>query len=638
MSVDLYSMLMGYAKKNKNPFVNIDEFQVFLKQYAKSFGPGMNEWNLWTQNTDAKFMEEVTAFIDAGVCELHVHRKARYAYLPKCAIALAQSVWGDAIEPYEELERATPFPNELSFGFSPPETSFIVLKVMDLAGYIEQICVEKDAGNAIQEAIIRIDFPGQLSSMLFPSTALDGELLCAALFRIRYYLHKSGNLKFVQQKLDLNFRGREEYPRDILNKLAQTPRDVITDIVAGGEASYLLWKLCCELIKDDTCGKSSLSVDDGIIAQAICIIEQYNTFYGKIEKERKNRRAALEDLLLCFDQAPCIYNLGQVINFTDANQTPLFSSYTSKELDIWLKEKTTPISSGVVPPIVAVTDKKNETWFIKKEKVALVCLRLLIDAQYLVKNAVIEQWEALLEQYQRDPSMDNDQTFETLLSRLVNSLIPPLAAIFRYKMLPLLAIEQDGSEIQHQFARLFSSSTGKLLHISTILFLDRKALLNETLERLPFWHSMPSIVKLIVFMRNLHKQPPSASPARTASNTVNGAPLTFHEVYKKFEAELVPEDYTLDWYLVHLYQMWAKLLNESDRRHLLQDVNYLLRTYVRRHAAFLKPDQVNESFLEENAVNFIEGVPALMHLHDNSLTLYAKLYIIKMLRSTHRNR
>jgi hypothetical protein len=83
--------------------------------------------------------------------------------------------------------------------------------------------------------------------------------------------------------------------------------------------------------------------------------------------------------------------------------------------------------------------------------------------------------------------------------------------------------------------------------------------------------------------------------------------------------------------------MWAKLLDENDRRHLLQDVNYLLRIYVRRHAAFLKPDQVNESFLEENAENFIAGVPALKYLHNNSLTMYVKLYIIKMLRGSRHN-
>jgi hypothetical protein len=634
MAVDLYSMLMGYAKKSKSPYVVIDEFQVFIKQYAEHFGSGMNEWSLWAKDTDAKFKEEIASFVAAGTCEIQIRRKIRYVYLPQCAIALIQSAWNEAIEPGQDFEtRAMPFPNELSCDFSLPEASLLVIKVANLVAHLEKIR-EEQTSDDVPKAIIKLEFPGELGSILFPATALDSELLCAALFRIRYYLLKNGNQEFVQQKLSIDFSGREEYPRDILNKLSKMPRAMIADIAEGGDGSYLLWQLCCELIRDDTSGKNSLSADDVVISQALSIIEQYNILYNKIRKMRKYKKEALDDLLLCFDQAPFIFNLGQVINFKDANQVPLLSRYSEKELDTWLKTITTPVSGGEVPLLIAVTDKSNERWFVRKERVHSVCLRLLLYAQDLIRNAIIEQWEAILEQCQRDPAMDSDQAFETLLTRLLTSLIPPLAAMLRYRLLPLLAVgEPHSAESQREFAKLFSSNTGKLLNISAILFLRREALVKEALARLPFWHSVPILVKLVAFVQNLRKKLEPAAPE--VSNTDNEAPLTFLSVYKKFETELVPQGYTLDWYLVHLYQMWAKLLYESDRRNLLQDVNYLLRGYVRRHFALIRPEQVDEYFLEESAVNFIEGVPALQHLHDNSLTLYVKLYIIKTLRKTH---
>jgi hypothetical protein len=634
MAVDLYSMLMGYAKKSKSPHIEIDEFEIFLKQYAEHFGSGMNEWSQWAKDTDAKFKEEIASLVAKGLCEIQTRRKIRYVYLPKCAIALIQSAWNEAIEPGEDFEaRAMPFPNELSCDFSMPESSILVLKVANLVAHLEKIREEQTSADA-PKAIVRLEFTGELGSILLPATALDSELLCAALFRIRYYLLKNGNQEFVQQKLSIDFSGREEYPRDILTKLSKMPRAVIADIEEGGDGSYLLWQLCCELIRDDTSGKSSLSADDVVISQAISIIGQYNVLYNKISNTRKNKKEALEDLLLCFDRAPFIFDLGQVINFKDANGVPLLSRYTDKELDAWLKTITTPVA-GEVPLLISVTDKTSERWFIKKDKVHSVCLRLLLDAQDLVRNAIIEQWEALLEQCQRDPAMDSDISFETLLTRLLTSLIPPLAAILRYRLLPLLAIDESHSAgSQHEFAKLFNSNTGKLLNISAILFLRRETLVKETLARLPFWHSVPILVKLVAFTRNLRKKTPKPA-APTVSNTGNEAPLTFQAVYKKFAAELVPQNYTLDWYLVYLYQMWAKLLNEKDQQNLLQDVNYLLRIYVRRHAALIRPEQMDEYFLEESAMNFIQSVPALQHMHDNSLTLYVKLYIIKTLRKTH---
>jgi hypothetical protein len=131
------------------------------------------------------------------------------------------------------------------------------------------------------------------------------------------------------------------------------------------------------------------------------------------------------------------------------------------------------------------------------------------------------------------------------------------------------------------------------------------------------------------------KQTPAAlhgSRSGSESNVVKEKPPTFQMVCKQLEAKMVPQGQSLDGYLAKLCERWARLLKEKDRKNLIEDVNSLVRDRIRRSARMLKPAQVTEDYLSGLASDLIQSFPALQHLQENSLELYVKLYVIKLLR------
>jgi hypothetical protein len=620
--VDLYSLLWAYANKAHTPTIKISIFVDFIGKYARQHVTEQPEWEVWMRNTLAKFWEEVPALVSAGKCLVQGVASDRFIFLTQYYTAMIALAYKE-----ENNSSLSPFPDERGLKIQIPDEQITTLRLKeDLADYL-------DKTEAAHAPIIKLDLSNRGSLLILASMVPYG-LLEAAFLKIRFYLMIPGKRDLALQKLTALFPGQEEYPQNLLDSLIQSSNTLIKEFEESGDNSHLFWIHTCDFIRNDISNKTTKSSEDITLLQTLAIIEQFNIFFYGKAKQRKAKEEAFEKLSSHLTRPPYIYNMGDILKFVGHDGRLLLEYYSNKELDEFLAKKTgAPLDQ--VPELIAITDAKKEQWFVLKTLFPLVCVKQLQDARTSIGSSIIEHWLKLLQHYQTEPAMEHDSEFKDALIQYLRSQTPTLAAMLEYKRLARLFSEMQSTQNGYtEFAELFDKHTGKLLGLNEILLVKRRTLLSETRSRLPFWYSLPLFVKLVRLFRGKEKPKQSSTPMPTPSPTVKKEkPLTFYMVCMQFEEALVPPGQTVDSYLTRLWDRWAKLIKDEDRKNLREDVNALVRDRIRRTARLLKPVQITESYLSQTSSELIQGSPALKQLQNNSLELYIKLYLIKLLKN-----
>jgi hypothetical protein len=623
--VDLYSLLWAYVNKTHTPTIKVNVFVDFIRNYARQHVMEQPEWEVWMRNTLAKFWEDIPALVDAGKCVIRGTTTDRFIFLTQyhaAMIALAYKKENDS--------SLSPFPDERGLKMQIPAEQLTTIRLEeDFADYL-------DKTDATHTPIIKLGLSKRLGSILILDSMIPHRLLEIAFLKIRFYLLRSDNRDFALQKLTALFHEQEEVLQNLLDSLMQSSNTLIKKFEEQEDSSYLFWIHLCRFIRNDLDNKTTMSSEDITLLQTITIIERLNSFFNTKSKQRKIKEKAFEELISYFMRSPYLYTMGDIIKFVGHDGKLLLEYYSDKELAEFMAQKTA-LPSEHVSELVVLTDIKREQWFVSKTMFPLACVQQLQDARASIGTSIIEHWLKLLQRYQIEPAMEHDSKFKEALIQHLRIHAPILAAMLEYKQLSLLFCETQSTENGYEeFAQLFDKQTGKLLDLNKILPLKRRELLSEARSRLPFWYSFPLFIKLVMFFSKKGKPKQTSVPAPTSAPTATikkEKTLTFYMVCMQFEDMLVPPGQTLDNYLTKLWERWARLIKEEDRKNLREDVNSLVRDRIRRTARLLKPTQITETYLSQTSSELIQGSSALQQLRNNSLELYIKLYLIKLLKN-----
>ena len=99
------------------------------------------------------------------------------------------------------------------------------------------------------------------------------------------------------------------------------------------------------------------------------------------------------------------------------------------------------------------------------------------------------------------------------------------------------------------------------------------------------------------------------------------------------ESELVPVSSTLDRELESYRHQWNHLLGKNSSENLTDDVNALIRDYVRRVLRTIKSNGVTRDRIQSLAETLVK-TPSMQKIHDHdALLMYTQLYMIKMIKS-----
>jgi hypothetical protein len=648
-AADLHSILRMYANKLRAPTFPIEGFIGYLEKFAKHYALERPEFAHWATETSRKVWDVLPALADEGKCPLATDERGTHVTVSQYYVDLLHQIYR-SLEDTPEL----PFPDEASLKLSlPPDQYRTITLDLDFNAFMGR---PDEPG----PPIVKVVLPESAGSLLLVPAMVPRKLLELCMVKIRHYLRAHNNKDYTMHKLAPAFQGRESVLKDALNQLLTRPFDSLNELEKGGDSSYTFWAYFTSLAKNDIRKKNDKLPEDIAALQSALVVEVFNNFYKNRAQKEREAETALRNLENQLDKPPYYYSLDEIVRFTDSRGVPLLGQFSREQLDVYMKVATTGGDQLAMPELLVLHGLKGERWFVRKTRLLPLCLKLLGEARLKVKTAITQRWYKLMADFRSEDAIENEPAFNELLLDLTDSLAPVLAAVLQEKSLFLVHEEIDGSkEGLPESSRLFHQ--GKLAPMSELYMLSRKDLVTDARMLLPFWQTVPFFSALLAFFNRLGQPKPakrrtsSLQPAAKASgqakgngqggnNAVkiareDGAPPEksagkrrdeLKRAARKVERSLVPEGRSLEACLVEQEDRWNRTLNPQAKANLTEDVNALIRDFVRKTARTIKAASFNEDRVAALAET-LSDAPALEKIANReALRRYIQLYIIRL--------
>lgn len=154
--------------------------------------------------------------------------------------------------------------------------------------------------------------------------------------------------------------------------------------------------------------------------------------------------------------------------------------------------KTTAFADDNLPDLLTFKLHTGEYYYINKDKVIPLIIRLCADARDTIKSNLTKEWFAIYKRFDIIPAMNDKKAYERRLEQELLTRAPILYALLHSNFLSLLyyevVISKDSAK---NTLNLFGD--GKLLPYSELLMLSRSEIITDAKILLPFWYTTPPI-------------------------------------------------------------------------------------------------------------------------------------------------
>jgi hypothetical protein len=622
---DLYSVLYSYARKLESPSVNMDAFIPFLEKYAKRFCEEKPEWTRWAEETVTRVWTDINHLAEAGKIIINSSETGNTVYLCQYYAEQIKEAYVNADDKAD-----MPFPDEETLKIAIPREQIKPLDVsVDLPHFLEK-------PQETVMPIIKLVFPNNRGEALILAPMIPFVLMEFSLIKIRKYLLHHGNKEYIQHKLAPQLIGKEDFLREILDRILIRPGDCLNDLKTSRDAAFVFWTYFCNLVKHDLNNKGGELLEEEIGAlQAVYIIEICSNFFKVKANKAREIEVAFRNFELEMEKPPYYFSRETIAQFKDNKGVPLLGQYTQEGLDVYIKKRSTePVTPDELPDLLYFYTDDGKPWLVKKTKVLSLCGRLFAETRPMVIKAISRRWKKLLKEFRREAAMDTDREFDRLISSYVDEYAPVLKALLQDHKLYLVHEEMRISNKSiPESSRLFNQE--ELLPLRVLLLIKRKQLLGDIKLLMPFWYTLPILSNIVAFFMNLGKK---KQILREEEKNKEGRPAADDPLRElrnsaaETAAKLIPRDHTMDSYLEELISRWGRLLNRQAKDNLVEDVNSLVRDRLRYMLRFQKNAAVNRDTLDKLTHAILDGSEGLRKISEqNALFMYIKLYLIKLL-------
>ncbi len=631
LEIDVYQLLKSFAVRNKKTSIDYQSFAQAIQRQAKTYDQAQPLYRDLALHPDSILIPKLFQLsVDKRISLQSVGNRIDLIHLPE---SFTELVYAE----YRRMEENPdiPFPEESSLRLSvPPE-------------WIQAVSVESDLPSLLEfegdrpVPLYRIMFPEGIKPILILSVAVGDKLLEYAVLKIRNYLRKGSNKDFMHQRLAGVFTGKESQLKESFNTIVIRPFDIVTEMRQGtSDFMFSFWAYLTSSIRKDLEGKTDPTPDDTATWQASYLVDVYNNhFRGKSQRDQE-RESAFKSLLVQLRKPPYVFTMDDIIEFRDGQGHPLLGKYSREELEEWMKQKTTEAVAGMMPEILAIGSIQGAGRLIAKDKLLPYLVKALKDARALVKTAVIKDWREVLEEFNSMLAMEDNAAFATDLERRMAVHAPLISAILSTALAPLVYQEFRGESIE-DLDRCFGDN--KVASYPVLLDLDRKRLLSDVRMLLPFWYTVPIISWIIALFKKRSKSRAAVratkiSPPRLDSSggrggqPVNSRAIEFSQAAREAEKRLLPKGMTLEESLVSLNSRWNTLLDPVSKANLTEDINSLVRDFLRSALRSMRPSSFTKERIETMAATLADRPNLLQIRNHTALEEYIKLYMIKVLK------
>lgn len=617
ISTDLSYLLRLFAMKRNSSQITLASIKDFLHQYAKRYIQQNPDLVVYLEITQELLLKELKKLQAEDLVGLYNDKSnTTIIFIPHFFIDQTVKLYSN-IEANPEI----PFPLLSDLPKSFPAK---LLHSMLLGEDFAQLETSQDGNNFMYA----VGFNGDTPTMIFPGHYNIDKILNLAISKVKLLLIKDELRDFMQKRLMLANPSKEYTVRNFMSRIGVHSADTFKG-KATGDIS-LMWGQLCAFIKQEYSKKNEKLPDEIALLQATGIIEYLNNYYRNRSQKDLQTETALKNLLLNMQRPPYLFTMKQIAQFTDTRSIPLLGQYTEETLKNFMKEKTTSSEKYIVPDILTFTNTLGERFYVLAENAVPLTISLINEARKDVYNECTKKWHSLLIKFEQDDSMKNERAFADLIRLFTADISPNLYGILNAPFVNSLLSDPRLNEIQNlEITRIFPD--GKLAPYSQILLLNREEILNDVKIMLPFWYTFPIISSIIAFFKRPRKQTEKQKTKQPEHKTIKPK-LTLKDVAEGMTAKFVPAGENIDELLTRYLDNWNQNIDPKARENLTEDVNALIRDYVRGvqktlSASNFTPDRVSslaQTLVVSHSLSKIKNSKALQK--------YIELYILKVIK------
>lgn len=637
----LLSILVSFAHKHNNPHVNYREFCDYMKRYAIHNVEAQPDLISYTTNPEVAMQSELDHLQERGLIFMSNYDTDKRAivviptYVDKYATRYMELA-NNASIPFpilKDLPKVAP----LEMLEQQPANGFLS-ELFEKEDITEESTEESEPIKAETKKLYSLAFSGNLPTVIYPSTIKVSLLFDIAIAKLRNILRKEEFHDYFLKRLRVSNTGKDLSVKNFFTSFVHKPAEFLESIKNTNDYFYF-WSQLGYFIRQDYEKVNEYTQEHINILQSISIIDIGINYYKHKSQQNFLRKNALKHIEKALQNAPYYFEKKTINEFTDANGAPLLAHCPDDVLNNFLLEKTTEAESGELPDLLTFKIFTGERFYICKQNVIPLVIRLCNEARDVVKRNLIATWYEVYKKHDTLPEMSDQEAFEKCLETEVRSFSAILEALLNTNFLHLLHYDA-----QNNVGRILLFANGKRLPYSELLMLSRREISTDAKILLPMWYSIPIINWLIRFLLNPKKYMNNSKPKKTKETTAMKAVTVdekeekrkrredFQKAAKEAEEKIVPKGSTLQNEL-NLYETeWNRILDKKNSKNLTEDVNALIRDYMRKTIRTIKASTFSVERMKNLTDTLLQNPSFAKITYKEPLKKYILLYIVKIVK------
>ncbi|MFP4484220.1 MAG: hypothetical protein ACLFO1_05140 [Spirochaetaceae bacterium] len=679
---DVANILYAYAERSGNPRADFQRLSGFTRRYVEHHlesNPGLQDLDENLENLLAARLIELEK---ESRCDVE-YRDGRIlgVYYPEYFVRKLK-------REYARVKERTilPFPSDDSM--EVPVPSGLVRPIDVTSSFIEVLRSPPES----PLLILRLLFPDGIRSLLIPAQLVGRAFALLLLQKIRNYLRTSQNASYVQSRLKSFFPNRGIAVKEVIDKAMTSPEDALETITSPTDFSFHLWTSFSTVIIKEFGQKTEPLSDDHDYAQAAYLLGYFAVHYNSIRQQAKDLDAALKAVENGFHRDPYAYTISDVYEITDSRGVPVSKRCSKAQINAFLASRLAPNKDTGISDVVRVKAPNDTEYYVARSRITSLVLGRRKERAQELHAFYLNSWADLMRSERSVASMNDDEIFERDVEEQLRRRDPLLMGLLNYNIISTAIQGKEVSETaKHQMTSLVDTRSGTTRPYVEILELNRRQIYNDARLTLPVWQAVPllyAIVKLLRFLfagRGKGKDnagrragrgavtpvPRTTAEAFSAAGTAQmriageagsgdrfqgggsggagagdgaGAKssqneavagragrIQYQKAVRKLQQEYTGPNRSVDETLQRLADQWNPLIDPQAKQNLVEDVNALVRDFLRRMKTGLRSHPPDRARIHTLAANLCEKDALNEIRRREPLQRYVELYMLKLL-------
>ena len=454
-------------------------------------------------------------------------------------------------------------------------------------------------------------------------------------------------------------------------------------------------QVCNTLIKEARAGEHESHDSEFGLPQAAHLIGYYNTYYRGADQKRRETEHAEKTLQRALDQRTEPFTFAEIAELPDERGNPLSKRLSTERIAAIIESRMSTDSETDLPDILLVRGADERDYYVMRTHALAYVLGTRSRLADELKRFYSQAWYRALRTDRLSPVMKSDEEFDRHIRSELRRRAPVFAGMLQYELLTVLSRQAppDGA-FRADLQLMLDPSAEKIRPMPEVFELDRKRLMKDAELMLPFYLATPAFRAIARLIRRIFgvsryaggEEVSSGRPIRHASaggrtgysdsddefdedpatahgvvgpageqadssdvhassliakrrerrkskGSVGQKPVSaeYQEKVKAIARDFVPDGKNIDQAMRELVDQWNPLLDTTAKKNLVEDVNSLVRDFLRRMRAGFRvappgPDRIRHmagELSEKDAFSKIRRKEALRR--------YIELYMLKLL-------